>query len=392
MSNLHHRSPVTETLPPFIFIIRQATLPDRYSILLWKNGHYLTVQFPEPSEPPKDLDGYLHSEVGKLQPFASSLVFGKTNWAYFVNNKNDKRMLAYRQKPRSGVQYPPFAPLVHESELTFIRPVQGDLIEGIWRGQQVDIRIGVDDFSIRFIEKQMRAHELLGGLDLTYDILAHVVDSDWNIVGLICEPAFGRPFQASDILALDEAMRKIHERDLFWYLDPDNIMLSLDNKIRLLSYCGVRKFRNPGERENQRLRLQRTLHEIYLSYKSVYHYYSSYRYQYICTWLLDGTLPLEWPLVFPVLSREKLQPLPFTNNSDAPLTLHGLCYRQKNASAALPLAATTKIEGVGACDAPSKSDNEDKPLLRVDRQRKYRHSPYHVSLRKSRKLLLAPEA
>ncbi len=188
-------------------------------------------------------------------------------------------------------------------------------------------------------------------------------------------------------------MRKIHERDLFWYLDPDNIMLSLDNKIRLLSYCGVKKFRNAGERENQRLRLQRTLHEIYLSYKSVYHYYSSYRYQYICTWLLDGTLPLEWPLVFPVLSRETLQPFHFANNSDAPLTLHGLCYRRKNASAALPLAATTKIEGVGASyDAPSKTDNEDKPLLRVDRQRKYRHSPYHVSLRKSRKLLLAPEA
>lgn len=136
MSNLHHRSPVTETLPPFIFIIRHTTLPGRCSILLWKNGHYLTVQFPEPTDPPKDSDDYLHSEVGKLQSFANSLVFGKTNWAYFVNNKNDKRTLAYRQKPRSGVQYTPFAPLVHESELTFIRPVQGDLIEGIWKGQQ----------------------------------------------------------------------------------------------------------------------------------------------------------------------------------------------------------------------------------------------------------------
>lgn len=167
-------------------------------------------------------------------------------------------------------------------------------------------------------------------------------------------------------------------------------MLSLDNKIRLLSYCGVKKFQNARERENQRLRLQRTLHEIYLSYKSVYHYYSSYRYQYICTWLLDGTLPPEWPLVFPNLSGEK--PLPFANNSDTPLTLHRLCYRRKIASTALPLAATTRIEGAGTLyDAPSKTDNEDKPLLRVDRQRKYRHSPYHVSLRKPRKLLLAPE-
>lgn len=137
MSNLHNLQPVIEALPPFIFIVMRVAIDNSgYYVLLWKNGHYLTIQFPAPAEPPEVLSDHLEEEVKQLQPFANSLVFGKTNCAYFVNNKHGKRALAYRQKPRSGVQYPPFAPLVHESELTYLRPIGCNLVEGIWRGQQ----------------------------------------------------------------------------------------------------------------------------------------------------------------------------------------------------------------------------------------------------------------
>ena len=137
MSNLHNLQPVIETIPPFIFIVMRVAIDDcGYSVLLWKNGQYLTVQFPAPVEPPEDLSVHLEEEIRQLQPFANSLVFGKTNRAYFVNNNNGKRALAYRQKSKSSVQYPPFAPLVHESELKYLRPIGLNLVEGRWRGQQ----------------------------------------------------------------------------------------------------------------------------------------------------------------------------------------------------------------------------------------------------------------
>jgi hypothetical protein len=137
MSKFHNHQPVTELLPPFIFIAMRVPIDHYgYSILLWKNGHYLTVQFPPPEDPPKDPDEHIDEEVRQLQPFANSLVFGKTNWAYFVNNKSGKRALAYRQKPKNDVQCAPFAPLVHESELSYLRPIGCNLVEGIWRGQQ----------------------------------------------------------------------------------------------------------------------------------------------------------------------------------------------------------------------------------------------------------------
>lgn len=187
-------------------------------------------------------------------------------------------------------------------------------------------------------------------------------------------------------------MRRIYERDLFWYLDADNIMLSLDNRIRILSYCGVRKLKDAADRTEQRLFLQKTLHQIYLSYKPVYHLYSSHRYQRLCPGFLGGILSVEWPLVRPVLGR-KINHDAFADNPNAPLSVHRLYYRRKNMSQ--PLAATTKIEEVESIHDGGKPDDEDTPLRRVDRQRKHRHltssRPYIISSRKPRKSLLAPE-
>ena len=188
-------------------------------------------------------------------------------------------------------------------------------------------------------------------------------------------------------------MRRIYERDLRWYLDADFIMLSLDNKIRILSYCGVRKFRDAEERREQRIFLQNTLHQIYLSYKPVYHHYSSHRYQRLSPGFLGGTLSVEWPLVRPILGRIISHHDALADNPNAPLSVHRLYYRRKNISQSL--AATTKIEEVESNHDEGKPDDEDKPLRRVDRQRKHHHSassrPYNTSSRKPRKSLLAPE-
>ena len=176
MNVRHSRAPVTETLPPFIFMFWRIALPDYgYTVLLWKNGHYLTVQFPSPTEPFEDLYDHIDAEVKQLKSHAKSLVFGKTNWVYFLRNQDGKRALAYRQRPKRRIVYQPFTQVVHESELTYLRPISANLVEGIWRGQQgaldlpqpgfwkltqeyrtVDAYIGVDDMSHRFIGMQMK--------------------------------------------------------------------------------------------------------------------------------------------------------------------------------------------------------------------------------------------
>ncbi|KAF8629457.1 hypothetical protein AX15_003436 [Amanita polypyramis BW_CC] len=397
MSVRYNRPPVTEIPPPIVFMFHETAMPGAaYTVLLWKSGHHLTVQFPGPTDPPKDLYDHLHAEIKQLRSHANSLIFGKTNWVYFVRNRDGKRALVYRQRPKRRIPYTPFAQVVHESEFTHVRPVLGRLVEGIWRGQQVDAYLGADDLSHGYIEAQLRAYELLRGLDLTYEILAHLVDSDGNLTGLLCEPAFGRPFQATDILALHDAIRQINDRGLYWYLDPDNVMLTYDNKIRLLNYRGLRKFRSDKEKEEQWLIWQKILHEIYLSYKNQYHPHSSHRYVHIRPRVIDATPPLEWGFgIFSTIQLStdmKLHPFAGKN---VPLSVRRLSYRARSdLSSPLSLAETTGIEEVN--DFDDTNTEEDKPILRPDhRSRRDRRSksswPYDPSSRKSRKLLLAPE-
>ncbi|KAK2460394.1 hypothetical protein APHAL10511_007559 [Amanita phalloides] len=341
-------------------------------------------------EPHQDPYDHLDDEVKQLQPFAESLVFGKTNWVYFLRNQDGKRSLTYRKKLRRPIQHPLFSvQAVHESELTYVRPISGCLVE-------VDAWIGINDLALSLIEKRLRGYELLRGLDLTFEILAHTVDSNGNISGLLFEPSFGRPFQASDIIALNDAMCRIHERDLFWALDPENIMLSHDNKIRILSYCGVRKFRSAEERENHRLKVQKTLHEIFLDYKDLHHLYSSHRYEHICPEFMDGTPPIEFPItIFTALrSCAKMEFYSFSDDSNTPLSTDKLKYRgRRRTPAALPLADTTRIEEVS--NNSGVNGEEDKPFLRTDRRRRCRRAssarPYQLSARKPRNFLLAPE-
>ena len=137
MSIKHYRPPVTETLPPFVFQMSRCAFHDSgYTVELWKDEHYLTVQFPAPTERFEDEYDYIDAEVAELQRYANSLVFGKTNWAYFIRKPDGKRALAYRQRPKRRVNYPPFAPIAHESEFRSLRPISGGLVEGIWRGKQ----------------------------------------------------------------------------------------------------------------------------------------------------------------------------------------------------------------------------------------------------------------
>ncbi|KAF8346519.1 hypothetical protein F5887DRAFT_959448 [Amanita rubescens] len=161
MSVEHYMPPVIETLPPYIFtILCCSAISYGLTVCLWKNGQWLTIQVPMP--PIVQCDSresrleYIESELKELQPFAKSLVFGKTNWAYFIRGDHGRRTIAYRKRPLYRIKYQPCVPKVHQDELTYLRPAQGNTIEVIWRGQQLDMQLGWEDATSALLERQMR--------------------------------------------------------------------------------------------------------------------------------------------------------------------------------------------------------------------------------------------
>jgi hypothetical protein len=238
-----------------------------------------------------------------------------------------------------------------------------------------------------------QAYEMLRGLDLTFELVGHVVNSDGDTIGLLSEPAFGRPFQASDIIALSDAMFRLADRGLWWPVYVDfNLMMSLDNKVRLLTYCAVRKFKDEEERELRTAELQRDLQAIYLAYKDTYRWESSYRYRHACPELIDPTYFLEWPIVlnYHSLFKEKF----IVGASDNPLSVNRLHYRRSGKTLPLPLAATTKVEEIGEQSTDADNDGRDalhQVVHHPKKRCKSSYHPHHRSSRRSRKLLLAPE-
>jgi hypothetical protein len=47
------------------------------------------------------------------------------------------------------------------------------------------------------VERKTRGYRLFAGLDLTYELLAHVV-RDGQVIGMLIEPAIGRPVEFRD--------------------------------------------------------------------------------------------------------------------------------------------------------------------------------------------------
>ncbi len=238
-----------------------------------------------------------------------------------------------------------------------------------------------------------QAYEMLRGLDLTFELVGHVVNSDGDTIGLLSEPAFGWPFQASDIIALSDAMFRLADRGLWWPLYVDfNLMMSLDNKVRLLTYRTVRKFKDEEERVLRTVELQRDLQAIYLAYKDTYRWESSYRYRHACPELIDPTYFLEWPIVlnYHSLFKEKF----IIGASDDPLSVNRLHCRRYRRAPTLPLAATTKIEEIGEQSTDADNGEHDglhQIVHHPKKRRKSSHHPFHRSSRRSRKLLLALE-
>lgn len=201
----------------------------------------------------------LYGRIEKIQTLLSTIPFGSKNWAYFITKKDGTYSLVYRERKLYQVTTPPWAPLVDEREILVTKMISPEEHQGIWDGKEVDLFMGWNEKYRRMLDRIMRAHNLLRGLDLTFEVLGHVTNSDGEIVGIMTEPAYGRYVEYSDRTDVYEAIAKIQSRSLWYSFDHTTIMVS-KGKIRIESLMSVHPI--PLEQE----RLADKLHSEYLDY------------------------------------------------------------------------------------------------------------------------------
>ncbi|PFH48849.1 hypothetical protein AMATHDRAFT_5430 [Amanita thiersii Skay4041] len=383
--------PTPTPLPPYAFIIQALYIPeDGYTVCLWKNGKFLTIQLPTPStDPDSDVVEYFNKEYLAIQEHLSDIVLGKTNWAYFLINKDGKRTLAYRQRPMYKIKYPPYAPLIHEDEIQYIRPVRGYLREGLWKGRHVDVWVGWNDHSLRQLERQMRSYDLLRSLDVTYGVLGHIIDSQGNIIGMVTEPAYSRPFQATDLLAIDDAMARMRKLGIYYTLNECNVVMSLDGKVRFTHVWSVRPLKS-GEEEFERLYQQKLMQQWYLHYHNRLNYARSQRYEKVCPLALVGLPSLaKSPSLFTAVFTRKHIEYKVQRDPNTPISSNRLPFRYR-AQDKIALAETTRVEEVETIQ--DGKEDQDVPLrIPTDRKKRKHYIPYARDRRRERKVLLAPE-
>ncbi|KAF9451360.1 hypothetical protein P691DRAFT_773231 [Macrolepiota fuliginosa MF-IS2] len=118
---------------------------------------------------------------------------------------------------------------------------------GIWTGRNgvkrdVNLVIGWNKFWLQVVKWETDAHRLIigRGLNMTYDMLAHVVDANGDAVGLMTSPHLGRMVEFEDIEIVVNAFRRLNQEGL--YLSPQkcNIMIH-DGQVRLRSISSLKR-------------------------------------------------------------------------------------------------------------------------------------------------------
>ncbi|KAL0952621.1 hypothetical protein HGRIS_006871 [Hohenbuehelia grisea] len=228
----------------------------------WKDGQMLVIQTKPfvPSNYPDLLDNKSEAErsismfnlgLEKITTLLDVMDFGRSHWAYFIERHDGSYRLEYRATPMYSISCQLWAPLVDESEITITRWMSCEDRLGKWKGRDVDLLIGWNDRWLRMVESETKGHRQLRGLDLTLEVLGHVV-RDGHVVGLMTEPATGRLVQYHDRALVYNAVSKLQSRGLYCYIHPSSIMI-VNGRVRLLRLSSVRPMesaaKGPGSPE-----------------------------------------------------------------------------------------------------------------------------------------------
>jgi hypothetical protein len=175
-----------------------------------------------------------------IQSLLNVVEFGRSNWSYLVNYGGTYRLI-YKDVPVRHLSCPTWATLVDEGDVQITQWVSGEQRHGLWRGREVDLLVAWGEEYALSIENNTRGHRLLLGLDLTFEVLGHIL-RDGRVVGLMTEPAYGRLMDFRDRSLVYEAIAKLQKHGILYKEchHAPNIMIS-DGKVRFLQTVHMRR-------------------------------------------------------------------------------------------------------------------------------------------------------
>ncbi|KAF7369812.1 hypothetical protein MVEN_00313900 [Mycena venus] len=200
----------------------------------------------------------IHLWVGKIQSLLDTIDFEHgDSWAYIIDRPSGPRII---QRSREHYRIPCdflWAPRVDlsEIEITSLMYWGRGFGRGLWRGKEVDIQIACNDGALTLIERETRGIKALQGMDLTYELIAHIFHGDL-LFGIMTESSrLARPVQVTDRAIVFAAMAKL-ERAFMLHAFPEydgsasdqHIVIDEHGRVRLLDLFAL-EYYTPHQRK-----------------------------------------------------------------------------------------------------------------------------------------------
>ncbi|KAJ6554479.1 hypothetical protein B0H19DRAFT_1071866 [Mycena capillaripes] len=139
---------------------------------------------------------------------------------------------------------------ITELEITRLWFLGTGVGRAVWRGKEVDIQIACDDLGLRYLERETRGLKAIRGMDITYELVAHVFMGD-VLYGILTEAStFARPLRLSDRAAVFAAFAKL-ERAFMLHggiIDDQRIVMDEKGRVRMQDICDL-KYYAPHQRK-----------------------------------------------------------------------------------------------------------------------------------------------
>ncbi|KAJ6554432.1 hypothetical protein B0H19DRAFT_1294182 [Mycena capillaripes] len=120
----------------------------------------------------------------------------------------------------------------------------------VWRGKEVDIQIACDDLGLRYLERETRGLKDIRGLDITYELFAHVFMGN-VLYGILTEAStFARPLRLNDRATVFAAFAKLEGAFMIHggIIDDQRIVMDEKGRVRMQDICDL-KYYAPHQRK-----------------------------------------------------------------------------------------------------------------------------------------------
>ncbi|GLB44525.1 hypothetical protein LshimejAT787_1701520 [Lyophyllum shimeji] len=225
---------------------------------LFKDGELIVIQAPSKLAAESSLDAdeefslakaaeyerIFFDDLEQLRTVVHTIEFGKTNWGYLVHHPRRGYEILQKQRRMPKLTCHTWARLIPFNEVHFTRFWPGlDIWNGYWKEREVDVFMAYNDRTMRILDQEMRGYLALQGLDLTYEVLGHVVNNDGTIVGLAYEAHVGRLLQFRDRALVYDALSKVQQRGLVFCGAQEFTNIHIMNgKVRLTNLASIWHF------------------------------------------------------------------------------------------------------------------------------------------------------